>query len=158
MVLEKRVVAFVGLLVGLEKVCRAIAPIRGPVKTFNPRAACDGSMPTPIEVTTVPDFRREVERSSEPTVVMFTTSWCPFCRRFKPKFVEAATKADVRSVIAYIDDWENPLWDEYTIDVVPTLVLFEGGKPVYRRDGVLGRGLGEKDLRDLLAHAPQAVR
>ncbi|TLZ67582.1 MAG: thioredoxin family protein [Methanobacteriota archaeon] len=115
-------------------------------------------MTSPIQVTTVPDFRREVERSSEPTVVMFTTTWCPFCRRFKPKFVEVATKADVRSVIAYIDDWENPLWDEYTIDVVPTLILFEGGKPVYRRDGVLGRGLGEKDLQDLLAHAPQAVR
>ena len=115
-------------------------------------------MTPPMQVTTVPDFRREVERSSEPTVVMFTTTWCPFCRRFKPKFVEVATKAVVRSVIAYIDDWENPLWDEYKIDVVPTLILFEGGKPVYRRDGVLGRGLGEKDLQDLLAHAPQAVR
>jgi thioredoxin 1 len=115
-------------------------------------------MTRPIEVTTVSDFRREVERASEPTLVMFTTSWCPFCRRFKPKFVEAATKADVRSVITYIDDWENPLWDEYKIDVVPTLVLFEGGKPAYRRDGILGRGLGEKDLQNILAHLPQAAR
>ena len=113
-------------------------------------------MARPIEVTTVPDFRREVERSSEPTLVMFTTSWCPFCRRFKPKFVDAVTKSDVRSVIAYIDDWENPLWDEYKVDAVPTLVLFEKGKPVYRRDGVPGRGLGERDLEDAIAHVPRA--
>jgi len=112
-------------------------------------------MGRPLEITTVADFRREVERSSEPTVVMFTTSWCPFCRRFKPRFVEAATKADLRCVMVYIDDWENPLWDEYKVDVVPTLVLFDGGKPVYRRDGVLGRGLGEHDLAEFLAHAPQ---
>jgi thioredoxin 1 len=115
-------------------------------------------MSGPLEVTTVPDFRREVERSPEPTLVMFTTTWCPFCRRFKPKYVEAASRADVRSVIAYIDDWENPLWDEYTIDVVPTLVLFDKGKPVVRRDGVLGRGLGERDLEDILGHVPQAPR
>src|SRR2546425_8350469 len=107
-------------------------------------------MTKPLVVSTVPDFRREVERSSEPTVVMFTTSWCPFCRRFKPKFVEAATKADVRSVIAYIDDWENPLWDAYTIDVVPTLVLFEGGKPVYRRGGGLAPGVGGEGVREPL--------
>jgi hypothetical protein len=61
-------------------------------------------------------------------------------------------------VIGYIDDWENPLWDEYRIDVVPTLVLYEKGKPVDRRDGVLGRGLGEKDIEGILAHVPQAPR
>jgi|SRR2546422_1558822 len=112
-------------------------------------------MTKPLVVSTVPDFRRDVERSQERTVVMFTTSWCPFCRRFKPKFVEAATKADVRSVMVYIDDWENPLWDEYKVDVVPTLVLFDRGKPVYRRDGVLGQGLGDHDLAAILANAPQ---
>lgn len=103
-------------------------------------------MARPLEITTVPDFRREVERSDEPTLVMFTTSWCPFCRRFKPRFVEVATKSEMRCAMVYIDDWENPLWDEYKVDVVPTLVLFEKGNPVFRRDGVLGRGLGDSDL------------
>ena len=115
-------------------------------------------MSRPLEITTVADFRREVERSPEPTLVMFTTTWCPFCRRFKPKLVEAASRADVRSVIVYIDDWENPLWDEYKVDVVPTLVLFEKGRPSYRRDGVLARGLREKDLEDVLGRVPQAPR
>ncbi len=111
-------------------------------------------MARPVETRTVKDFRREVEGSAEPTVVLFTTSWCPFCRRFGPRFVEASRKADVRSVMAYIDDWDDPLWDEYKIDVVPTLVLFEGGKPTYRRDGILGQGLGQHDLEAVLARAP----
>ena len=106
-----------------------------------------------LEITRVSDFRREVEGPSEPTVVMFTTSWCPFCRRFKPRFVGAAGKADVRSAMVYIDDWENPLWDEYRVDVVPTLVLFEKGKPVQRRDGILGRGLGDHDLAAIFDRA-----
>ena len=107
----------------------------------------------PLEVTEVRDFRREVEQSGEATVVMFTTSWCPFCRRFKPQFVAAAAKSDLRTVMVYIDDWENPLWDEYHVDVVPTLVLFEGGKPVYRRDGILGRGLGNHDIEAIVERA-----
>jgi len=117
------------------------------------RSALNGTMSRPLEVSEVRDFRREVEQSADSTVVMFTTSWCPFCRRFKPQFVEAASKSDVRTVMAYIDDWENPLWDEYHIDVVPTLVLFERGKPVYRRDGVLGRGLGGHDIAAIVDRA-----
>ncbi|OGS49742.1 MAG: hypothetical protein A3K65_05275 [Euryarchaeota archaeon RBG_16_68_12] len=111
-------------------------------------------MAAPLEIRTVQDFRREVEGSAEPTVILFTTSWCPFCRRFQPRFVEAATKADVRCAIVYIDDWDNPLWDEYGVEVVPTLVLFEKGKPVHRRDGILGQGLGQRDLEAILARAP----
>ena len=114
-------------------------------------------MSRPLEIATVQDFRREVERSDQPTVVCFTTSWCPFCRRFKPRFVEAAARADARSVMVYIDDWDNPLWDEYHVDVVPTLVLFDGGKPVYRRDGVLGQGLGDHDLAAIADRAAALV-
>ena len=110
-------------------------------------------MTKPLEITTVPDFRREIEKSPGATVVMFTTSWCPFCRRFKPRFVEAAAKSDVRSAMVYIDDWENPLWDEYKVDVVPTLVLFDKGRPIYRRDGTMGRGLGDQDLSAIVEQA-----
>src|SRR3970282_1013406 len=99
-----------------------------------------------LAITTVPDFRREIERSDEPTIVMFTTSWCPFCRRFKTRFVEAATKSEMRCAMVFIDDWENPLWDEAKVDGAAPLVLVAKGKPLCRRDGVLGRGLGDSDL------------
>lgn len=111
----------------------------------------------PLELSTVDSFRAEVERNGRPTVVMFTTSWCPFCRRFKPKFVECgAENPELRLAMVFIDDYENPLWDEYRVDVVPTLVVFDGGRPVFRRDGVLGAGLGDSDLRAVCEHARSA--
>ena len=105
-------------------------------------------MGPPLELSTVESFRTEVERGEGPTVVMFTTSWCPFCRRFKPKFLACASdNPELRLAMVYIDDYENPLWDEYRVDVVPTLVVFDGGNAVFRRDGILGAGLGDSDLR-----------
>src|SRR3990172_7896046 len=80
-----------------------------------------------LAITTVPDFRREIERSDEPTIVMFTTSWCPFCRRFKPRFVEAATKSEMRWVMGYIDDWDNPLLDGGFNETSTTVVIGRSG-------------------------------
>jgi len=111
----------------------------------------------PLELSTVESFRAEVERSDGRTVVMFTTSWCPFCRRFKPKFDACASESpDLRLAMVYIDEYENPLWDEHRVDVVPTLVVFDGGREVFRRDGVLGAGLGDSDLRAVCDYARSA--
>lgn len=74
---------------------------------------------------------------------VFLASWCPFCRRFQPAF-EAAAK--VNGILwAYVDlsDDDNKLWDAFEIEVVPTIIIFKDGKPVWRKDGVLGRGLSE---------------
>lgn len=103
-------------------------------------------------------FRADVEGADRPTVVMFTTSWCPFCRRFKPKFVSSgAENPKVRHAMVYIDDYDNPLWDEFHVEVVPTLVVFHRGKPAFRRDGVLGAGLRDADLRAAVEFARTAA-
>lgn len=115
-------------------------------------------MEHPLELSTVESFREEVGRSTVPTLVMFTTSWCPFCRRFKPKFLDAVAKnPDVRSAMVYIDDYDNPLWDEYSVEVVPTLAVFRSGRAVFRRDGVLGAGLREADLDAVVAYTRSAL-
>lgn len=31
-------------------------------------------------------------------------------------------------------------WDMFDIEIVPTIVLFKDGKPVFRKDGVCGQG------------------
>ncbi len=114
-------------------------------------------MDRPLEVSTVETFRQEIERTPATTVVMFTTSWCPFCRRFKPKFLESvAQNPEVRHAMVYIDDYDNPLWDEYRVEVVPTLAVFRQGQPAFRRDGVLGMGLRAADLRVVVDFARSA--
>lgn len=45
-----------------------------------------------------------------------------------------------------ISDYENPLWETFRIGVVPTIIIFKEGKAVFRKDGVLGRGLSQKAI------------
>lgn len=83
--------------------------------------------------------------------VLFHATWCPHCVRFVPVFRRAAgAQAAWRPVEAVLDDEDNPLWTEYAIEVVPTVILFEDGKVVKRLDGVPGQGLDERDLAGCL--------
>ncbi|MGD0249871.1 MAG: thioredoxin domain-containing protein [Thermoplasmata archaeon] len=84
--------------------------------------------------------------------VAFLAEWCPFCRDFAPRFANLANEASV--AVGDLTDLESPLWEEFDVEVVPTVVVFREGEPVLRRDGTPGEGLGERDLvavRDALA-------
>ena len=85
------------------------------------------------------------------TVVLFVMSACPYCRAFRPRFdAFAAAKTRERGCLTVVlDDLENPLWETYGVEVVPTLIVFEGREVRARRDGRPGQGLGEKDLEGL---------
>ena len=86
-------------------------------------------------------FQTSVLEATEPTVVMFWATWCPFCRRFNSEFEKLASSRPWRFAAVYLDDESNPLWDDYSVDVVPTLALFRDGTVVDRLDGILGYGI-----------------
>lgn len=65
--------------------------------------------------------------------VMFMADWCGYCRRFLPHF-----KQMQHGYVIDISDESDPLWDTYDIQVVPTVLLFDGNEPVKRWSGVLG--------------------
>lgn len=89
-------------------------------------------------------FRAQVLEARESTVTLFWATWCPFCRKFKPEFDKLAAQKPWRFVSVCLDDDSNPLWDDYAVDVVPTLALFKDGKLVDRQAGILGYGLDRK--------------
>lgn len=89
-------------------------------------------------------FRREVLEVREPTVVLFWATWCPFCRKFKPEFDRLGKELGLRTAAVYLDDESNPLWEDYDVQVVPTVALFRDGEIVVREDGVLGYGLDRR--------------
>jgi len=95
-------------------------------------------------------FHESVVRAKEPTVVMFWATWCPFCRRFKQEFEKLAASRPWHFAAVYLDDEENPLWEDYAVEVVPTLALFRGGKLVDRLDGILGYGIDRKMVDDFV--------
>jgi len=81
---------------------------------------------------------------------IFLALWCPFCRQFQPAFEAAARANGIRWASVDISD-ENGLWDAFNIEVVPTIVVFKEGKPVWRKNGVLGRGLSEDAITETVS-------
>lgn len=96
----------------------------------------------------------ERETLSGRTLAMFYMDTCPYCREFMETFRGAESEhADTRFITVDLSDMENPLWDTFSVDTVPTLVLFESGRPIARKDGVRGKGLTPEDLQDIMRSA-----
>ena len=70
-------------------------------------------------------FQTTVLEASEPTVVMFWATWCPFCRRFRKDFEELAASRPWRFAAVSLDDYDDPLWDDFAVDVVPKRIRSE---------------------------------
>jgi thioredoxin 1 len=80
-------------------------------------------------------------------LALFYSSWCPYCIRFVPFFEKKVTGGQFKKVIhVLLEDDNNPLWEEYGISAVPTVILFEEGKVRDRLDARLGTGLREEQF------------
>jgi thiol-disulfide isomerase/thioredoxin len=103
-----------------------------------------------IEISSKRELQNEL-RSTGRTIVCFCASWCPFCDRFSPVFDEYASRStsDV-FVRVFIDEDSNPLWEDFSIEAVPTLVLFDNGNMIRRLDGGLGAGVNERQFAEWL--------
>ena len=88
--------------------------------------------------------------SSDMTIAMFYADWCPFCQKFKPFFELKSRDSKYIMVGAKMNEDDNPLWDRFEISAVPTIIAFDHGKIVARRDAKMGTGLTEADLDELL--------
>ena len=94
---------------------------------------------------------REVLRAEEPVLVLFTASWCPFCVRFQPIFDELAPRFRGRIAVASLEEDSDPRWDEFGVQVVPTVAVFHRGRLIRRHDGILRRGILRGDFEAFLA-------
>ena len=83
--------------------------------------------------------------------VLFHATACPFCRTFAPEFRRIVSEHnDVREVEALMEFDDNPLWERFAIDVVPTVLFFEDGMLSSRLDGRISVGLTPTDLSEAL--------
>lgn len=86
------------------------------------------------------------------SAVYVHATWCPFCRVFKPVFAKVVqTLPNLNAVDLLIDDEENPIWERYEIQTIPTVLFFEDGVLKDRMDAAAGIGLNEKGVRARLA-------
>ena len=136
------------------------------------RAASGGG--TSVVELTPENFEREVTRREGAVFVEFYAPWCPYCKRLEPiweelpeKLEEAGSKTRVArmNVDAYAD-----YASAYAVTGFPTLMLFENGRPVgaktglvdmttamkyagVRDEGVLAKFAPEKKLDKILSGA-----
>jgi thioredoxin 1 len=84
-------------------------------------------------------------------VALFYATWCPHCIRFLPLFQKYENiYSSVKFLHVKIDDYENPLWEIFSIMVVPSILIFEKSKLSKRLNGILGVGLSEEQFKNFL--------
>lgn len=87
---------------------------------------------------TAKNYPQEVLRSGIPVLVEFFAVWCGKCAMMADVVDELASEYAGRVKVCQIDIEEcEILASEFEIEVVPTFVVFKGGKPVSAASGVL---------------------
>lgn len=86
------------------------------------------------------NYQKEVLDASKtkPVVVKFWAVWCPACRAYEPIFEAVAAKMGGQFVFGTADADETPLFKAAVgLNVLPTTVLFQDGKPARMKTGAM---------------------
>ena len=95
------------------------------------------------------EFDSKVLDNKQKTLVLFYADWCPYCANFKPTFEEIKS-AKIQKKAALVNEDANPLWERFNIQAIPTMIAFENGKIITRRDAKSGMGLTRSDMESIM--------
>jgi len=70
----------------------------------------------------------------------------PISNQFLKKWIQAIYKKKA----ALVNEDENPLWDRFNIQAIPTMIAFQNGKILTRRDAKIGIGLTRADMESII--------
>ncbi|MBI0400374.1 thioredoxin [Cyclobacterium marinum] len=80
----------------------------------------------------------EIIKGDQPVLVDFYATWCGPCKMMQPILTETAGKVGGKAKIIKIDVDKNPMAaSRFQVKSVPTLILFQKGKVVWRKAGVV---------------------
>lgn len=95
------------------------------------------------------EFDSKVLNNSKKTLVLFYADWCPYCANFRPTFEEINSDV-IQKKAALVNEDENPLWDRFNIQAVPTIIAFQNGNILARRDAKKEIGLTRKGMESII--------
>jgi thioredoxin 1 len=100
-----------------------------------------------IHTITDSNFESLVTKSLTPVLVDFWAEWCGPCRRLTPTVEALAKELSGRVTIGKMNVDENPIIPaKFSIQGIPTLMLFKGGQLV---ESVVGL-VGKDDLKKII--------
>ncbi|MEU4674340.1 thioredoxin [Amycolatopsis sp. NPDC023774] len=96
-------------------------------------------------------FVDDVLTSEKPVLVDFWATWYGPCKMVAPVLEEIAAENGEKLTVAKLDIDENPnTARDYQVMSIPTLILFQGGKPVKQIVGAKPKAALLSDLKDVL--------
>ena len=79
-------------------------------------------------------------QSEKPVLVDFFATWCGPCKMLSPILREVKDSlGDTVSIIKIDVDKNQQIASQYQVRGVPTMILFQNGKQLWRQSGVLSR-------------------
>ncbi len=83
------------------------------------------------QVITTSEFDSKVLKAEGKVLVDFFATWCGPCKMLAPVLDQASTEIASKGAIYKVDvDESREIANQFQIMSVPTLILFEDGKPV----------------------------
>ena len=77
---------------------------------------------------------------SRPVIVDFHALWCAPCKMQSPVLKEVAAELGDRVRVIKIDvDNNNEIAGRYSVQSVPTIIIFKNGRVVWRQSGVASK-------------------
>ncbi|WP_197319557.1 thioredoxin [Saccharomonospora sp. NB11] len=103
-----------------------------------------------VQVTDT-NFADEVLTHDKPVLVDFWATWCGPCKMVAPVLEEIAAEHGDKIRIAKLDTDANPnTARDYQVMSIPTMILFQNGKPVKQIVGAKPKAALLNDLADVL--------
>lgn len=103
-----------------------------------------------VEVTDA-TFADEVLKSEKPVLVDFWATWCGPCKMVAPVLEEIAGDHADKLTVAKLDVDQSPTTArDFQIMSIPTLILFEGGKPTKTIVGAKGKAALLRELEGVV--------
>lgn len=86
-------------------------------------------------------FHELISSSDVPVIVDFFAEWCSPCKTMSPILKQVKDMQGDKVRIVKVDvDKNNALAMQYSIQSVPTLMIFKNGKQMWRQSGVINAG------------------